>query len=158
MKYIIASLFTLIMFTGKPTMAETQHIPTHGVHHIGLTVKDLKATSGFFIDTLGFKKVGGKPDYPSIFVSDGTTMVTLWQVSTPEEAIEFDRKNNIGLHHMAFKLETFEDLDAMHEKLKAAENVKIEFAPELVGEGPAKHMMFREPGGIRLEFIVIPKK
>ena len=59
---------------------------------------------------------------------------------------------------MAFKLSSFEDLDKMHERLKNTPNVKIEFAPELVGKGPAKHMIFREPGGIRLEFIVIPSK
>ena len=31
--------------------------------------------------------------------------------------------------------------------------VSIEFMPELVGQGPRKHMIFNEPGGIRIEFI-----
>ena len=82
-------------------------------------------------------------------------MVTLWQAD--EGAIEFDRKKNIGLHHLAFKLRSFEDLDAMHKKIEDWPGVEIEFSPENVGEGPAKHMIFYEPGGIRLEFIVAPE-
>lgn len=139
-------------------MAESEgKIKTQGVHHIGLAVKDLQTTSQFFIDALDFKKVGEKPNYPAIFVSDGNIMVTLWQVTNPETALSFDRKNNIGLHHIAFKLGSFEDLDAMHEKIKDWPDVKIEFSPELMGGGPAKHMMFTEPGGIRLEFTVVPE-
>lgn len=139
-------------------MAEsnTQDIPTYGIHHVGLAVKDLQITADFFIQGLEFKKIGGQPEYPSIFVSDGHVMVTLWQAD--DSAIAFDRKQNIGLHHLAFKLDKFEDLDAMYEKIKSWPGVQIEFPPELVGEGPAKHMMFYEPGGIRLEFFVMPKE
>ncbi|MHB8473850.1 MAG: VOC family protein [Gammaproteobacteria bacterium] len=35
----------------------------------------------------------------------------------------------------------------------AKHNVQIEFAPERVGDGPAKHMMCYEPSGVRVEFI-----
>lgn len=159
-KYIITLITTIILttFTTGSTMAQSENkIKTHGVHHIGLAVKDLQTTSQFFIDALDFKKVGEKPKYPAIFVSDGNIMVTLWQVTNPEAARPFDRKNNIGLHHMAFKLSSFEDLDAMHEKIKNWPGVRIEFSPELMGDGPAKHMIFTEPGGIRLEFTVVPE-
>lgn len=154
---IFTLLFALYFTATGAVMAETnkQTIPTYGVHHFGLTVKDLKTTSDFFINALEFKQVGGKPDYPSIFVSDGHVMVTLWQAN--ENASDFDRKDNIGLHHMAFKLNNFDDLYAMHEKIKDWPGVKIEFSPEHLGDRPAKHMMFYEPGGIRLEFIVVPE-
>ena len=39
------------------------------------------------------------------------------------------------------------------EKDRAWPGISIEFMPELVGQGPRKHMMFAEPGGIRLELI-----
>ena len=74
---------------------------TQGVHHIGLTVPSLEATNAFFVDTLGFKQVGEKPDYPAIFLSDGTIMMTLWQAKDPGTATPFDRTNVIGLHHLA---------------------------------------------------------
>ncbi|MES0404391.1 MAG: VOC family protein, partial [Hyphomicrobium sp.] len=49
---------------------------TRGAHHIGLTVPDLAKTRAFFIDTLGFDQVGEVADYPAVFLTDGTTMIT----------------------------------------------------------------------------------
>jgi hypothetical protein len=45
-------------------------------------------------------------------------------------------------------------LDRIYQKLVAAENVDIEFAPEPLRDGPTIHMMCFEPGGIRIEFII----
>ena len=126
---------------------------TQGAHHIGLTVPDLAKTRAFFLDTLGFSQVGEVPDYPAVFLSDGTTMFTLWQAENPETAIAFERKNVIGLHHIALKVEDADALDALHDKLKATDGVEIEFAPESLGGGPTPHMMCFIPGGIRMEFI-----
>lgn len=126
---------------------------TQGAHHVGLTVPDLDAARAFFIDTLGFAQVGEKPLYPAVFVSDGSTMITLWQASDPETAVSFDRKNVIGLHHIAFKVDGAEALDATYDKVRAADGVDIEFAPENVGDGPNRHMMCTIPGGIRVEFF-----
>jgi catechol 2,3-dioxygenase-like lactoylglutathione lyase family enzyme len=126
---------------------------TQGAHHIGLTVPDLAKTRGFFIDTLGFAQVGEVADYPAVFLTDGTTMITLWQTVNPATAVSFDRKNVIGLHHFALKVGNANVLDALHRKLSAADGVEIEFAPEPLGGGPAKHMMCYIPGGIRTEFI-----
>ena len=78
---------------------------TQGAHHIGLTVPDLAKTRAFFIDTLGFDQLGDVPDYPAVFMSDGATMITLWQAENPATAVPFDRKNVIGLHHLALKVD-----------------------------------------------------
>ena len=59
---------------------------TLGAHHIGLTVPDLGPTKSFLMDALGFQQVGEVPDYPAVFVSDGTIMLTLWQAEDPETA------------------------------------------------------------------------
>jgi catechol 2,3-dioxygenase-like lactoylglutathione lyase family enzyme len=126
---------------------------THGLHHLGLTVPDLAATKAFFVDTLGFRQVGEKPDYPAVFLGDGTTMITLWQAAAPASATPFDRKANIGLHHFAMRVDGADALDALHTKLKATAGVDIEFAPEPLGGGPTRHMMCYIPGGIRMEFI-----
>ncbi|UYA59168.1 hypothetical protein NAL19_939 [Pectobacterium sp. F1-1] len=50
---------------------------THGVHHIGLTVSALEESARFFTTLLGWKEVKRKEDYPAIFGSDGTVMLTL---------------------------------------------------------------------------------
>jgi len=126
---------------------------TQGVHHIGLTVDKLDVSVKFFTELLGWEQVGSNPDYPAVFVSDGTVMVTLWQARDPNKTKAFDKNNNIGLHHLAIKVKDRKTLDTIYEKLAAEESVKIEFAPELLREGPAVHMMCYEPGGIRIEFI-----
>lgn len=128
---------------------------TQGAHHIGLTVPNLAKARAFFLDTLGFSQVGEVADYPAVFLSDGTTMITLWQAVNPEAAIAFDRKNVIGLHHLALSVPTAGALDALHETLKTTDGVQIEFGPEPLGGGPAKHMMCAIPGGIRTEFIAV---
>lgn len=129
---------------------------TQGAHHIGLTVPDLAKTRAFFLDTLGFSQVGEMPDYPAVFLTDGSTMITLWQAENPNKAVAFDRKNVIGLHHFALKVGSADALEALHKKLKTVDGVQIEFAPEPLGGGPASHMMCAIPGGIRTEFIALP--
>lgn len=127
---------------------------TEGVHHIGLTVPDLAKTVSFFINTLGFSQVGERPEYPAAFVSDGTTMITLWQATDSATAVPFDRKNVVGLHHLALKVKDFDALDALYQKLASTHDVEIEFSPEPLRDGPTRHMMCYIPGGIRVEFIV----
>lgn len=126
---------------------------TRGLHHLGLTVTDLAATKAFFVDTLGFRQVGGVPDYPAVFLSDGVTMITLWQAAEPANAVRFDRRANVGLHHFAMRVEGAAGLDAVYARLQATAGVEIEFAPEPLGSGPTRHMMCTIPGGIRMELI-----
>jgi catechol 2,3-dioxygenase-like lactoylglutathione lyase family enzyme len=128
---------------------------TQGAHHIGLTVPDLARTRDFFLGTLGFTQLGEVPDYPAVFLGDGTTMITLWQAVDPAAAVPFDRKNVIGLHHLAFNVADAAALDALHAKLETSSGVEIEFAPEPLVGLPARHMMCAIPGGIRVEFIAV---
>jgi len=134
-------------------MSNPTHPLTRGAHHVGLTVPDLDSTRGFFKETLGFEQVGEVPDYPAAFLSDGNLMVTLWQAADPATAVAFDRKNVIGLHHLALTVDGSDALDALHERLRGATDVEIEFAPESLGGGATRHMMCYIPGGIRVEFI-----
>ena len=129
---------------------------TAGALHIGLTVPDIAATRTFFTDVLGYDVVGERPAYPAVFVSDGTTMITLWQASDPAAATPFDRKSNIGLHHLALKVPSHEALETLAAKLQQADGVEIEFSPEALGETPLRHMMTTIPGGVRVEFIAAP--
>lgn len=126
---------------------------TTGLHHLGLTVPNLDATRSFFIEALGFSQVGARPQYPAVFVSDGSIMLTLWQAESGEGAIAFDRKNVIGLHHFALRVADENTLVNLHGELAARDDVDIEFAPESLGDGPTKHMMCRIPGNIRMELI-----
>ncbi len=126
---------------------------TAGIHHLGLSVLDITKTSAFFIDVLGYKQVGEVADYPAIFVSDGTTMLTLWQLDQTADVVSFDRNKNAGLHHVALNVRSHEALDQLNNTFQSLDNVDIEFAPIPLGDSPMRHMMCIIPGGLRVEFI-----
>lgn len=126
---------------------------TAGVDHLGLSVDDLNACATFFVAVLGYKIVGEKPTYPAIFVSDGVTRLTLWQ--TDDEARAFDRRAQVGLHHLALRMPSHEALNALATSLAARDDVTVEFLPEPVGDAGNRHMMCRVPGGIRVEFVAV---
>lgn len=132
----------------------TNHTPiTRGAHHVGLTVPNLQASQAFFVDSLGYNVLGEISDYPAVFLSDGSTMITLWQAEDPENAVAFDRKNVIGLHHLALTVDGGDELENLYNTLRDTDDVTIEFSPENVGEGPSRHFTVSIPGGIRVEFI-----
>ncbi|WP_061169242.1 VOC family protein [Caballeronia hypogeia] len=130
---------------------------TSGIDHVGLTVRDLAATRDFFVECLGWRIVGERPDYPAVFVSDDKLMVTLWQVKDVASTIAFDRRKNIGLHHLALRVTDETALTTILERVSAWPGVSVEFAPEQLGAGPKRHMMIYEPGGIRIEFDFDPR-
>lgn len=126
---------------------------THGVHHVGLAVPDLPAAERFFVDALGWRVVGGSPAYPAMFVSDGTTMVTLWRVAEPDRATPFDRRANIGLHHLALRVADHAALGTAYDRLRGWPGVVMEFAPAPMRKGSTTHhFTCAMPGGVRLEF------
>lgn len=124
---------------------------TQGIHHLGITVECLEEAKAFFVDLLEWKFVKENPNYPSIFVSDGMVMLSIWKAKI-EQAVAFDRAQNIGLHHFALKVDSENELSKIHNKVKES-GYKIEFAPEPLGQGPAQHFMMYGPSKIRIEFI-----
>jgi catechol 2,3-dioxygenase-like lactoylglutathione lyase family enzyme len=138
-------------------MADKFKASTHGVDHVGLSVRDLTGARRFFCDCLGWRVVGERPDYPAAFVSDGHDVVTLWQVESPSNAIPFDRRANVGLHHLALAVVDQIGLDALYKRVSGWPDVLVEFGPELSGTGPKIHFMVREPGGARIEFVFDPR-
>lgn len=126
-------------------------MPTLGLHHLGFAVARLDETTAFFTDCLGWKVVREVPDYPARFVTDGTAFFTLWQ--TDPGATPFDRRAHIGLHHVAIKVADAHELDTLFQRIRDYPGTRIDFAPKPMGEGPARHCMFFEPGGIRMELV-----
>lgn len=153
------SIFTLfsILFIAILPLAHAEKQPLiGGIDHTALTVSKLQESEQFFVDNLGFSVRGRDQSYPAVFLGNGEISITLWQVQDDKMAVAFDRKNNVGLHHIALNINSFKALDELHKTLTTQENVTIEFAPELSYGGPAKHMMVYEPSGNRIEFIHRP--
>ena len=126
---------------------------TQGINHLGLSVLDLEQTTAFFTDCLGWEESGRDESYPRCAVGDGTVRLTLWQVDHALDVNAFHFRRNVGLHHVALEVATEAELNDVAAAVAAWPGVEIEFMPESVGDGPRKHMIFYEPGGIRLEFI-----
>ncbi len=131
--------------------------PTHppltaGAHHVGLTVPDLTQAVAFFTEVLGLSLVKERPDYPAAFVSDGALLITLWQAQV-DDPTKFDRRKNLGLHHLALELHPDADLDAIETVLTQRRDVEIEFSPQPLGQGPARHMMCTVASAFRLELV-----
>jgi lactoylglutathione lyase len=161
LQYRLIALFlpltlSLSIANGEEESANTAM--TSGFNHVGLSVTDLEKSTRFFTETLGWRLTGRDEDYPATFMTDGEMFLTLWRVTEPETAVKFDRKNNVGLHHLAISVASFDRLDELYERVKNVEGVVIEFAPELAYGGPTKHMMIREPSGNRLEFAHNPPR
>lgn len=150
--YIALTLFVALIVS--PVNADEQAVG--GMDHIALSVSNLEASTDFFVETLGFKVAGRDQEYPAAFLNNGQMSLTLWQTS--DEPVAFDRKRNVGLHHLAIRVSSFEALDALYETVKEFEGVVIEFSPELSYGGPAKHMMIREPSGNRIELVHRPNR
>lgn len=151
---LLASFFSIANSeeeSAKPVM-------TSGFNHVGLSVTNLESSTRFFTETLGWTLSGRDEEYPATFLTDGEMFLTLWRVTDPETATKFNRKNNVGLHHLAISVASFEILDELYERIKTVDDVVIEFPPELAYGGPTKHMMIREPSGNRLEFAHNPPR
>lgn len=126
---------------------------TGGVHHLGLAVPDLDTAQQFFTDALGWAVVGGDPSYPATFVSDGRLMLTLWRVADPAHVTNFDRKTNVGLHHLALAVPDDATLMKTFERLRNYPGVEIEVEPGFIrGDAGARHFFCAMPGGVRIEF------
>ncbi|SLN51965.1 VOC family protein [Pseudooctadecabacter jejudonensis] len=128
---------------------------TTGLNHLGLTVRDLDQTTSFFVDVLGWDVTARDASYPRTTVTDGVLRLTLWQVQT-DQAAPFDRKGVLGLHHLALQVPDMNTLTSLADVLTKTKGVVVEFMPEPMGAGPRVHMMFAEPGGLRIELLYNP--
>jgi catechol 2,3-dioxygenase-like lactoylglutathione lyase family enzyme len=109
---------------------------TIGIDHVGFAVKDLAHARRFFCECLGWRVVGENESYSASFVSDGNGIVTLWQVEDPKKCVPFDRRRNIGLHHLALKVVDRSALEASYARVVAWPGTVVAFAPERSGKGP----------------------
>ncbi|WP_166421607.1 VOC family protein [Pseudoalteromonas sp. Z1A8] len=152
---LLLSLSPLLLLSASAIADTSKNVKNWvgGVDHLGLTVSNLDSSKVFFTDVLGFKVLGNDPTYPAYFLSNNKITITLWRVKNDDKRVEFNRAENVGLHHLALSVESIKKLSELHAHLKMQNNIIIEFAPENLGKGPTQHMMIREPSGNRIEFI-----
>jgi len=126
---------------------------TLSIHHLGLTVESLDEAKVFFVELLGWSVTREDSEYPSVFVSNGHVLLTLWRAKKTKPTA-FDKDANIGLHHFAVQVESRQVLEKIYETLRESK-FEVEFSPEYLRGGPTTHFMVYGPSQIRVEFICV---
>jgi catechol 2,3-dioxygenase len=113
--------------------------------HIVLKVRDAAKSREFYTRTLGLKVAHEDLERGAVFLSLGEAHhdLALFQLATGEAA----DGSQPGLHHMAWQLETFDDLQAAYRELKAL-GVPIESTIE---HNVTRSIYFPDPDGNRVE-------
>jgi catechol 2,3-dioxygenase-like lactoylglutathione lyase family enzyme len=128
---------------------------TAGLDHLILTVSDLERSVQFYGDVLGFDLRQLPSDFPDAFFAGtcyfmvGGVELFLVKHEKTSPGDRFDEAR-IGLDHLAFKAPDEAALQALVETLDAAgvEHSGIQlFAP-----AGKKHIVFRDPDNIQLEY------
>jgi glyoxylase I family protein len=131
-----------------------------GIHHFGLTIRDVDVSAAWYERVLGFRRVGDfqAPDGArrKVFLRhDGLrARVGLTQHRGGSQD-PFD-ETRIGLDHLAFRVTDRAELDAWAERLAAAAVVHSPVAAANSIPGAAV-LVFRDPDNIQLELFVEPE-
>jgi lactoylglutathione lyase len=120
------------------------------IGHIGLNVKEIHRSTRFYGNIFGYELMGESHDNGNHFAflgKDAQVKLTLWQQSS-----EGFNKNISGLHHLAFQLDSMDQVEDFQRKLKGL-GVKFIYdgiVPHAEGT-QSGGIYFEDPDGIRLE-------
>ena len=131
-----------------------------GIEHIDLTVNDLKRSAAFYdrvLGSLGFKRLD-EDDAGEHDIRWGNAHLTIAiRAVAPEHAgAAFDRYR-VGLHHLAFKVRSREQVDSFHQFLRDEGLTVLDTPAEYPQYGKGYYaVFFADPDGIKLEVVHFP--
>jgi lactoylglutathione lyase len=110
--------------------------------HIGINVTDLQRSSAFYANALGLQHIGGSTEggQKFAFLGDGTRLLlTLWEQSSGQFSA-----TTPGLHHLAFSVDSMDEVRAAESRLRSA-------GAKFIYNGAVAHAEGRDSGGIFFE-------
>ena len=122
-----------------------EQIATGGIHHLRLTVTDVKRSREFYTGLLGFDVAVDSPpdDDPSV---RGGLLMGLRPVAPAGDRFDEDR---VGLDHLSFSVSTKSELD---EAVKLFDERGVEHGPITPLPGFGIYILpFRDPDNIQVE-------
>jgi catechol 2,3-dioxygenase-like lactoylglutathione lyase family enzyme len=134
-------------------------MPLGSTHHIGLTLRDVKAAESTFyapvLGFLGYEKVEDTPEF-TLWWSPGLQIgVNLWQAKAALAARSHERYAP-GLHHLAFAAESRAQVDALHQLLREIGATVLDAPAEYEYTPGYYAVFFTDPDGLKLELVHMP--
>jgi methylmalonyl-CoA/ethylmalonyl-CoA epimerase len=92
-----------------------------GIDHVGFVVRDIRATTRFYVEELGLESIGEPVELEGLntlvqFIGAGESRIELLMPTSPEGTLfRFLNKHGEGLHHICF---SFDDIHGLVERLK----------------------------------------
>jgi glyoxylase I family protein len=130
-----------------------------GIHHLGLTVRDVEASAAWYVAVLGFRRVGEleAPDGArrKVFLRHDGLRARLGLTEHRDGARDPFDETRVGLDHLAFAVADRAELDAWADRLAAAGVVHSPVAPANSVPGAAV-LVLRDPDNIQLELFADP--
>lgn len=132
------------------------------VHHLDLTVRDPWASRAFYDAVLGFmgyrrvREDARGFDWDLATPGGGLASVGVKRAEGPGRDRPHDRYAP-GLHHVAWRAESREDVDRMHALLQALGATVLAAPAEYPAYGAGYYaVFFADPDGLKLEFLHLP--
>ena len=126
-------------------------ISTGAVHHLTLTVRDLRRSIEFYTTLLGFQ-VAAELSSTRVILSNGTALMALSNPPDPDQAIPDDEfnENRLGLDHLSFDVGS---RDALENAVRVFDENGVSHGEikDLGGAFGICVLAFRDPDNIQLE-------
>lgn len=126
-------------------------MPITRLNHAVLYVRDVARSVAFYTDVLGFHRVDMTPEgfagaaFLQAAGSDNDHDLGLFEIGTGAGASQAG-SGTVGLYHLAWEVDTLEELEAVHARLRSAD--------ALVGSSDhstSKSLYGKDPDGIEFE-------
>jgi catechol 2,3-dioxygenase-like lactoylglutathione lyase family enzyme len=129
---------------------------TGAIHHVDITVRDLRRSTTFYdrvLPLMGFRRGADVPEGP---IWAGTAVEVGLQAARPGSTGSHDRYAP-GLHHLAFTAPTRDAVDAFHRHLVRLGVTVLDPPAEYPQYALGYYaVFFADPDGIKLEYVFTP--
>jgi catechol 2,3-dioxygenase-like lactoylglutathione lyase family enzyme len=130
-------------------------MPARGIHHVDLAVADVERSLSFYLGLLGPLGWVEEVRYPTyrgteevIYLQDPTSGSMLGLRPADGGA---HRYHDVGIEHLAFEVDSRDEVDAAHERC-VADRARIHFPPEEDRDVEGYYALFVfDPDGMRVE-------
>jgi glyoxylase I family protein len=128
-------------------------MPGRGIQHIDLAVSDVQRSLAFYLELLGPSGVEEEERYPPYRGTEEVVYFSFgdeWMGLRPANGGEH-RYYGVGLEHLAFEVDTNEEVDATYQRCLERGD-RVDHSPEEDKDIPGYYALFVfDPDGLRIE-------